>query len=419
MTRILCIFSGSLGHYKGFDKFVKANDIRNEIIYASNDPKASKTIPKYWHINSHPAYVNHEFLLKIPLMEKLNLKIEDVFYQRRMRDLSQLLDKVKPEVLILDNFNYTDALIVRDLNRYPGLKVLLYQTRLSTALNNSNAYGVPYGKEFRMMKSKKILKIQNRLRRRERWMMPGFSIGYQIPNLFKKFHFQNVTWNQKRYGIPTLSYLPEMVISPIALSTYSAPNQYYMGLGIPHNIKPLKVSKTKNVLVSFGSLSFTFAYTNKYVETIRDLARTFKNLTFFAPRSFEAKVIGSNVEYYDWNTYNQALPRAHIHITLGGINSIKDSLSHGLPMLICPMNLKSDQVHNALLFEKLGMAEVWNLMQDDTDSIRQKIESLLRSGKREVITDFVRQDKLENPPEKLQEVFDTLINDERWAVKHW
>ncbi len=64
-----------------------------------------------YRVRSIPAYLNQEFNLQIPLMQQLKLKAEDVFSNRRKAELLQLIVDMKPDVILLDNFNYTDALM--------------------------------------------------------------------------------------------------------------------------------------------------------------------------------------------------------------------------------------------------------------------------------------------------------------------
>src|SRR5690606_19245728 len=124
--------------------FVAANKISQDFIYASNDLKAGQNVSKFYGLPCQPAYMNNEFLMNIPLLKKIELKLENTLFLRRKFYLDKLLEQANPDVVILDNFNFTDALIIHALGHYHKLRVILYQTRLSTFLNASDNYGGVY-----------------------------------------------------------------------------------------------------------------------------------------------------------------------------------------------------------------------------------------------------------------------------------
>lgn len=415
----MTIFSGSVGHYKGFARFVAANKINHDFIYASNDLKAGRSIPRFYGISCQPAYMNNEFLMNIPLLKKLELKLENTLFLQRKFYLEKLLEQIRPDVVLLDNFNFTDALIIHELGHYPKLRVILYQTRLSTSLNASDNYGWVYKGQFAMLNAGGILRRQKRKKRMERILMPGFNDEFRIKRLINENGMKKIKLNTYRFGPPSLTYLPELIFSNPSLSDNHSTNQYFMGLGVLSVDRKQAPRRIRNILVSIGSREFIFDFTDRYVKTIDYLAQVFHDFIFFVPQSFEARVIGRNVHYYTWDTYRICLEGADIHITHGGINSIKDSLRYGLPMMICPMDWKSDQIHNALLFWKLGMADIWNVKVDTRAEVQFKLESIVKSLKREAIIEFMEKAAKENPEDKIQSQFSELIEDRQWQVEKW
>ena len=73
---------------------------------------------------------------------------------------------------------------------------------------------------------------------------------------------------------------------------------------------------------------------------------------------------------------NQAeiFPRASLFITAGGVNSIHEALSHGVPCLLCPQ--QGEQFLNARQFEKMGFGKILknpaSLYQEAQETIRLK-----------------------------------------------
>lgn len=414
----MIIFSGSTGHCLGLINFISANKMGHCFSFVSHLEDGIKSNHPSYRIRSAPAYLNQEFNQQIPLIQQLMLKAEDIFIKKRKADLQQLVSGLKLDAILLDNYNFTDALLLRELRVAEDIPVLLYQTRLSTILRKESSYGGEVESRFEFIPSREILKRQRKRRRIHRMIMPYFSDEYKLKKLVKKLNLSNVSLNYNRYGTASLDYLPEIILSNRQLSLYEAPGQYYMGLGIECNIQSGK-RLIPSVLVSIGSRDFTFEHTHAYIDTISRVVRSFSRWTFYLPHSFRAKIRDKNARFYNWNEYQKVLPEIHLHITHGGINSIKDSLSYGIPMLICPMDWKSDQIHNALMFEKLGMARDWNLKKDDLDSITGKLKELTNGDYKEAICEFVERDKKENPPEIIRQRFGDLIHDERCQIRNW
>ncbi len=418
MSKILTIFSGSFGHAKGLIDFIMANDIEHEFYFASHIEGSYKGI-RFIQLQSPPAYQNLEFSLNMPLIQQLKLKLEDVLPNQRKAELKDLISELNPNVILLDNYNFTDALLLKGLDSVENLPVVFYQTRLSSALDRGEStYGGLLIDRFEFLKARKILNQQRKRRRIHRITMPYFSDEYKLKNLINKLSLSHVSLNYERYGMASLTNLPEMVLSNPTLSHFVASNQQYMGLGMEDKIVRGS-SPVKNILVSVGSRNFTFEHTNDFMKMISALVPAFLRWIFLLPDSFQGRIKDENVQFYDWNDYGNMLQEAHLHITHGGINSIKDSLSYGIPMLICPMDWENDQIHNALLFEKLGTAKIWNLKEDNPESVSEKLSALSTGYFKEAISEFVRRDKTDNPPERLRERFNDILEDERCQVRNW
>ena len=218
----------------------------------------------------------------------------------------------------------------------------------------------------------------------------------------------------------SLSYVPELILSGSSLSFYQADNQIYTGLWLSKLPSIIEKNKdTPSILVSSGSRSHTYLDYPIFLDTIKRLVNLLPHIAFSLPESFKAKVYGDHITYYQWNTYLNHLAQSNLHITHGGINSIKDSLSHELPMLICPLDWRSDQINNALMFEKLGLASIWNIKKDNIKNVKEKTDALLQDFYPVRIREYVVDDRKKYPLETMKEQFMELVRDRRWEIRNW
>src|SRR5690606_33913520 len=368
---------------------------------------------------SLPTYQNLEFSLNIPLLQQLKLKLEDVLINQRKAELRELIVHVDPDAIILDNYNFTDALLLKEIKSVQHLPLIFYQTRLSTALKRGEkTYGGIKESSFEFLKSDRILNQQAKRRRIHKLTKPFFNDEYKLRRHINKLRLSHVSLNYERCGMPSLTYLPELVLSNSSLSHHEATYQYYVGMGIEDKISKGN-SPVRNILVSVGSRNFTYDYANEFIEAISDLLSVFSSRNFFLPESFRARIRVANVRFYNWSDYQNILQEVQLHITHGGINSIKDSLKYYLPMLICPMDFESDQIHNALMFEKASMAKIWNIKKDNLETISEKISELCTHNSIDTIYEFVHRGRSDNSPEAVREHFGNILMDERWKLRNW
>src|SRR5690606_37266956 len=132
MHKILTIFSGSFGHAKGLIDWIISNGIGHEFYFASHIPGGYNDV-QFIQLKSLPAYQNLEFSLNIPLLQQLKLKLEDRLSNQRKPELRELIVHVHPDAIRLDNHNYTDALLLKQLKSVQHIPLIFYQTRLATA----------------------------------------------------------------------------------------------------------------------------------------------------------------------------------------------------------------------------------------------------------------------------------------------
>jgi zeaxanthin glucosyltransferase len=104
----------------------------------------------------------------------------------------------------------------------------------------------------------------------------------------------------------------------------------------------------------------------------------------------------------------EILSRASLFITHGGLNSIKEAVYAGVPMLVYPLNHKMDQRGNSsrVVFHGLGLRG--NLQTDPEASIEQKIDELLGNERYKQKLEELKGIDLTYTSEKFLKLFDHL-----------
>ncbi|MEL6536891.1 MAG: glycosyltransferase, partial [Bacteroidota bacterium] len=89
----------------------------------------------------------------------------------------------------------------------------------------------------------------------------------------------------------------------------------------------------------------------------------------------------SNVQVYDFVPQLQMLQRAQLMITHGGMNSIKECIHYGVPMLVYPLHKLSEQQGNAARVVYHGMGLQGGLDEDSEETISNSIKAVLKESK--------------------------------------
>jgi UDP:flavonoid glycosyltransferase YjiC (YdhE family) len=74
------------------------------------------------------------------------------------------------------------------------------------------------------------------------------------------------------------------------------------------------------------------------------------------------------------------LQHAAVHITHGGLGSVKESIRYGVPMLVYPLDAHYDQPGNGLKVEHHGLGLRGNFSWESADALREKLLRLLEDA---------------------------------------
>lgn len=148
-------------------------------------------------------------------------------------------------------------------------------------------------------------------------------------------------------------------------------------------IEPVMQSDDKIVLVALGTLSADNADAAlSFLRTVVEAVRLLTGVqVIIANKLLAAESAALNlpahVHVFDFVPQPELLPHCDLMLTHGGIGSVTECLAAGVPMLVYPLNLTSDQVGNVgrILYHRLGLAG--ELRKADMVTVRRQIKQLL------------------------------------------
>jgi zeaxanthin glucosyltransferase len=133
---------------------------------------------------------------------------------------------------------------------------------------------------------------------------------------------------------------------------------------------------------SLGTLSDLNAqagigFLHRLIESIGKMADTYLIISAGRLARFLNEGLPVNVSLYEGVPQPELLAHCDLMITHGGMNSICDCLTAGVPMLVYPLNLKSDQPGNAAHIVAKGWGLTGNLRRDSILEIGSKVQQLV------------------------------------------
>jgi UDP:flavonoid glycosyltransferase YjiC (YdhE family) len=199
--------------------------------------------------------------------------------------------------------------------------------------------------------------------------------------------------------------IPEVLLAPLELELspkIKLPSQHYLGLclnkdrvdlgvdeGFQEWFQRLLHKKKKDVKIIYCSFGTFYVDSNPMIlQFLNNLLIAITNLTIPVEFIFSIKTqikqtllyqrqLAPNVHFFARVPQLQVLENADLHITHGGLGSVKESIYYEVPMLVYPLDLVYDQNGNGLKVEHhgLGLRGVFN--QDKAEAITTKITKLL------------------------------------------
>ncbi|MCU0450978.1 MAG: glycosyltransferase [Bernardetiaceae bacterium] len=231
-------------------------------------------------------------------------------------------------------------------------------------------------------------------------------------NIPKKFSIQsNTTFSPSFTNISELILAPQDIEFP-NLGKYDW--QYYVGYlpgpkrreltdsRYPNLVTELITEKNldaqiKLIYVSLGTLYET--YENQVIDFLKkvfSIARKKNNYRFVISLTSKLwpklETIPPNIFLLELVAQLHLLPQVDLFITHAGLNSIKEAIDAGVPMLCFPLSVDSDQPGNAarVQYHKLGI--LGDMRRDREEAISQKIVEIISNNiYRQNIANFAKR----------------------------
>ena len=325
-------------------------------------------------------------------------------YHHRKKQLLELIKAVNPDVIFIDIFHSADFLVLYGL--LPEIKILFYNPMLSTyaganfpliPINYSEETELPLsvsatGNLGRTGKFRQVI-FDNALR--QQWPMLLQETKLSAAHVALRTHFGFLFDN-----------IPEIILAPLELELIPdliSNNQHYMGLCLPgmaksrdidgtfdymwNCVKMAKLNGDKIIYCSFGSF-----YDGPNTVLVDFLKRLLESISTFNDIQFICSVntlviedvkglkgISPKVHFFSRVPQLEILELADLHITHGGIGSIKESIHCAVPMLVYPLDLRYDQYGNGFRVEQHGLGLQGVLRDESSALIRDKILNILNN----------------------------------------
>jgi len=381
-------------------------------------------------------WVNKQTKQKNIYLSSLTDRWRDTCYHRREAELHQLLLDLSPEYLLIDAYQASDFLVLYPMIHEQDVRVGFIQTMLSTKISDTtppiNSLVLPDDREGikKAVRNFRFKKLRARLLQSVLYL--GMSDQAIIRRRIRKNQLPvNYQSSATPLRGPVFANIPELVLAPKEFDVEqvtSNDHRYYVGFLLDNDRieisdreyfkidsvirKKLQQSEHSLIYCSFGTVKMTdasavTAFLQKLVNTVRDaeciVVISIHSIT--ERNSFHD--IPDNVYFLKAVPQLEILKQADVFITHGGLNSIKESIHAGVPMLVYPLQAYTDTMGNSsrVVYHHLGLRG--DLVNDQEDDIGRKIEALINDDHfRENIAKLRKTDEMYG--EKFLEHFQKL-----------
>lgn len=348
-------------------------------------------------------WVNEIKKKKFIWWQTLKDRWNDSLYLHREAEFKKFITEFKPDYILLDSLQSTDFIVLYPLMKNKIIRLGFISTTFPLQLRPDepalNSVVLPNSKGS-VMKSNRSVRI------RQWWRYFVQNFRYAGMN-----DLQIIQRRLKRNNIP-VSYLPtqslfapafqnipEFILASRELNFPTnevLPYQHYLGLQIDHNrtestdpdflkdkaliFKKIIEEKSKLIYCSFGTTPFRERIS--VLQLLSKIIQATKNhrllISFQATAEEHRTLLNGYSHAYIFKTLPQLeiLSCADVFITHGGLNSIKESIDAGVPMLVYLTETRRDQPGNAarVQFHKIGIK---GKLTDSAEKIHENITKLL------------------------------------------
>jgi zeaxanthin glucosyltransferase len=332
-------------------------------------------------------------------------RITDRLYTMRMKELSQMLSDLSPDIILLDATQATDFIVLFPLLKGTSIKIAMLHAMFPTQVLtgrppvNSSAFPEDIPAVKKAMHKFRFDGIKKKWKQKLRYLT--FDDQYIVDRRLRK----NQVPALYRSKISSLFYynpygLLEFVLSPreFDFPDFEAdPHQHYIGFmqnpfkteGIDaayastreQIISRKRAQDLRVVYCSFGTIETDHKrIIHDFFKRLIQVSKERKFLLIISTGSKDVKV--EDLPSSDGVYFFQSVPQidvlgfSDLFITHGGLSSIKESIHAGVPMLMYPVHADFDPMGNAARVAYHGLGLRGNAASDSSSVIWDKIEEV-------------------------------------------
>jgi UDP:flavonoid glycosyltransferase YjiC (YdhE family) len=340
---------------------------------------------------------------KAGFIQVLGAMYRNELYKHRKQELEALMARLQPEVVIIDIFNSTDLL---PLYKYRfQTKIVFYNPMLSTYRVGKFPIvsEAAWPKEVPVDTKQNVFNLKTFIRNPQ-GSLYGIAARFQMKKLLQLTGLQK---NHKLIETPfvrAFQNIPEIVLAPLQFelsADVKKDYQYYLGLCIREKRKDTELDnefeqqwpfvlagKEKGYRIIYCSFGTFYEGSDKvlldFVSNLLEVIPQIPHVQLVC--SVNGLVIETlkvrytarqNVYFFKRVPQLEVLKAADVHITHGGLGSMKESIFYKVPMLVYPLDLRYDQNGNGLKVEHHGLGLRGVFGRERAADMRDKITKLL------------------------------------------
>lgn len=375
-----------------FQAYVKAQGFN----YISLSSLPFGTSLEHWRnevTKNHPIYIN-----------TIKDRWRDKLYKQRSTEFQNILDRINPSHILLDAQQSSDFIVLYPEILHRRIKIALIHTmlplRLQSGIPPMDSLALPddraeIGKAHRITRWRKFKKQAIQL------LKYGISDQHIIKRALTQNRIPAKYLDQSLSSFQfTINGIQEIIFAPQEFEfreIIAGNHQHFVGTFVDHSrienaaqdflmqchriFELIEEKKLKLIYCAFGSLSSQYqANLITLVERIIAATTNLPCMVLIAINVDRAMIPSANrphVLVFKHLPQMEILANADVFINHGGLNSIKEGIDAAVPMLVFPIEKKTDTCGNSsrVIYHKIGLRG--DVIGDRIDDIKQKITTLL------------------------------------------
>lgn len=319
-------------------------------------------------------------------------------FENRRQDLFNALRQVSPNIIIVDSYAGSDFIF---LYQYI-LKNCIKFYYLDTMLCSLDIANVPYINSKLLPKQRLLIYFDRLLRQNRKRMLRIFNklifLNHDtFTSIQKEIKKERISvkhlLDDSNYMQTTFTNISTLVTAPRELEFLpflERKHRFYLGLYVNKNdlIRPISERlaeilslNQKLIYISFGTIFVKSRFNDilRFLHILNFVLASFDNVQAVITYGGKSSILNlqkfSRIHSFDFLPQLYVLSKTTLFITHGGLNSIKESIYHDVPMLVYP--LETDQVGNSRKIVYHGFGLNGNIRTDNKHQLESKIKRLL------------------------------------------